>query len=156
MPYVASYTEIRPLIKAHFPKTDSRDIKILDDRYSIPSRDWLTKTFVRHFKKYQDAYGLRFWETDSWDCDNFALDFMVEAQKAHALSSGGKKNSSLSVGIMRFNSLGTGGVGPGPHIANVAIVGDSQGMRVLTLEPQNGWTTELIAQERDSCDFVLM
>lgn len=156
MPYVASYTEIRPLIKAHFPKIDSRGIKILDARYSIPSRGWLTKIFTQHFKKYQEAYGLRFWESERWDCDNFALDFMVEAQKAHALSSGGKKNSSLSVGVMIFNSLGTGGIKPGSHMASVAIAGDSKGMSVVTLEPQNGWTTELIAQERDSCDFVLM
>ena len=152
--------EVRTLVKATFSQVSGTALKTVDENYAIPTRKWLERTFVPYFQAYKAAYGVEFWSKEEYDCDDFALCFAAEARKAHhrSRSPDKPKDCTLAVGFMHFTSHGSGGIAEGYHAACVAIVWNEETkvQEVLTLEPQNGWTTELKPEERESCDFVYM
>lgn len=125
-----------------------------DTFYAIPTRDWLTHALTGYFSKLLKEYGLKY-QKESYDCDDFAITFAMEARRAHALTPSAPKDSSLAVGFFFFNSYGTEGI-IGRHAATVALVGDENGLQVITMEPQTGRVTKLKAQERESCDFLFI
>ena len=153
-------TEIRTHLRTQFPNLKNGQIQSVDGDYAVPTRRWLEHTFVPYFQSYKAAYGVEFWTKEEFDCDDFALCFAAEARKAHhrSQSPDKPKDCTLSVGFMHFTSHGSGGIGEGYHAACVAVVWNQETneQETLTLEPQNGWTTQLKPEERQSCDFVYM
>lgn len=117
-------------------------ITMMDDKYSIPTQDWILKASPEISFQLKDMFGI--WKEESFDCDDFALATTSLMRLAHAAN---KTKTSLPVGYFRYidNSMGK-------HAINIAFVNNG----IMFFEPQTGKHKILTETEIKSCSRLLI
>jgi hypothetical protein len=145
---LVSSTELRAFLRTAGVSSDA--IYFADDIYSLPHLHWLTNTFLQDYVSYRDQKGLRTYDAESRDCDEFALSAAAYAKELHSLMRQDARQSGFAVGVFSFFSERLVGM----HNIVAAVVRVDGELYLVGLEVQQDGTLYLFSPwEVESCDL---
>lgn len=120
------------------------DIRLADNTYAAPTRDWLTGDFYGWFQAVLFAFSCTRYKPESEDCDDFADLFSTFARICHRRTSP-DCGAALPVGILWYQSP------MGYHAVNIALTSDHG---LVVIEPQNGNVLTLTPEQVASAQLI--
>lgn len=124
---------------------------MLDNDYSLTTKDWIAGEFTEALRKNQYASECREWMAENNDCDDFAFFAMSFARMIHHRVNPSLK-TSLAFGVVLYKR----DVG-GFHAANCALVRGIGGeLEMVWYEPQSGDLFEPSSKEWDSIEDIII
>lgn len=127
---------------------NSRQAVCADAFYNIPDKNWLLIEFQQSLKSFLDFFGLKKWEDQNNDCDDFARAAAYLAQILHSRTPGREKGTALAVGEFHYIKENP----KGAHAINFAIVKNPD-LKLVFFEPQTGEELILTQAEKESCYY---
>jgi hypothetical protein len=135
-----------------------------DSEYALPARDWFLNQFGPATHDAMQKLGVAGYETEAWDCEDFAFFAANWAKMCHRRTAG-HPAKGLAVGVFVYYPATSSG---GLHAINVAVVRrdplaldpalapDPSAYELVFLEPQSGQEKKLSADELSSCMAIII
>lgn len=121
-----------------------------DAKYILPTRRWIDSDFSSGLWQFQHEMGIARWESESNDCDKFAIAASFYAKWLNHSSPNRNVDAGLAFGELYYLKSGLAGQG---HAINffIALAGDS--IQLVCYEPQTRSVVELSPAEKQSVFF---
>jgi hypothetical protein len=121
---------------------------IRDAKYSLPTRDYISGPFSDSLRSFLFQLNSNQWKTDQNDCDDFSIAALFLMSFLHHNTV--NKVTSTGIAFGEFHYIRDIG---GAHAINVAIVRESDKLKLVFYEPQTYSIVDLSKQEIESCVF---
>lgn len=149
-----SFTVLSPaqIVQSLTGQLDLNAIIFADERYALPSRDWVIATFGEAWRQTKAVLGISLYATDRNDCDDFARMCAGYAQLLHnkTVAERGLANTGLAFGEFWYTDRAIG-----PHAINGFLYKEADGGPVLCghFEPQTSEFKVLSPGEVRTCSL---
>ena len=121
------------------------DMWIADNTYRQLSEPFIADAFSTALRAWLVTFNNETWQSESWDCDDYAMEATMLMRRLHKATPG-SKGTAPAFGFIWYES-GTRGL----HAINFAICGKR---KVVYYEPQLQRIVQLTDAEKQSIEFV--